>query len=105
MGEVEGGMGKVEDGGIVQGDIKHTVEEFADCPMLQPRALETRHGAWSWGRDEDCREIQISVCSARENGLVRDIWPVPPVIVDMIRPHAKNEVDKRLREIRRKLGI
>ena len=91
--------------GIGLNDIKHTVEEFADCPMLQPGALEVRKGAWSWSSDGNYHEIQINVCSDRENGLVVDIWPVPSVIAEMIRVHAEQAVEKRLREIRQKLGL
>lgn len=89
----------------MKGDIKHSVEEFPNCPMLKPGALETHLGGWSWGCNEGLTDLSIRICSDREHGLAADIWDVPPAIGDMIRTHAKNAVDKRLREIQWVLGI
>lgn len=92
----------------MNGDIRHTVEEFINCPMLRPDALETHKGSWSWGSNNDGHlptEIFINIIGEREEALDADIWPLPPVIVEMIREHTKQAVKKRLREIRWALGI
>lgn len=89
----------------MDGDIRHAVKEFANCPMLQPDALETHKGCWSWSSNKDFTEIAINMVGEREEALAADIWPVPPVIVEMIQEQTKNAVTKRLREIRWALGI